>query len=384
MRRNLIRTAFLAAALVAAAPPAPLAAQQTTSEREREQRERDEERARERAERDRERAERDREREREHAERDRERAKANAERERVRNQIRGQIRSSDDRDDERGSDSGPQVTRVDTTVALGQGAVVDLSLVSGEIVVTGWTRGEARVKASTERGSINFLHSAQRLSLETRSLRGRSGDTRYELTVPEGTRVLMRSTSGDLKVSGVKGEVEARSVSGDVSVSDATRSVTIETVSGEVIGGRVAGDLHGTSVSGDVALDGITGDVDFTSVSGEIALVNARSRRVHLAAVSGDLAFQGPLDAAGRYEFGTHSGNVELTLPADASAVVSVQTFSGTMDSQFQLTMQPAPAGTGRNGRRMEFTLGRGGPRVSAETFSGNINLERGASRGSK
>jgi DUF4097 and DUF4098 domain-containing protein YvlB len=240
------------------------------------------------------------------------------------------------------------------------------------------------VKASTEYGSISFDHSAQRLSLETRSSRGRSGETRYELTVPEGTRVLMRSTSGDLRATGVKGEVEARSVSGDVHVSAAVRNVTIETISGEVAAERLNGNVHGSSVSGEVQLDNVTGDVDFTSVSGSVSLANARSRSVHLGAVSGDLSFQGPLDAAGRYDFGTHSGDVRLTLPADASAQVSTQTFSGSMDSEFQLTMQPAADGTRRSSRRMEFTLGRGGPRVSAETFSGNITLERGGSRGSK
>jgi len=374
MPRNLFRAVLIMTAVAAAAPPALLHAQQSDSTRA--ERDRQKEIAKELA---KERAERDRERQREL--RDRERDRQQAARARARDAARRTSGADADWADNDDDERGRITTKLDTTVTFGANGVVDLSLMSGEIVVTAGPRGQAHVRATSEGGALRFEHGTDRLSLDVEGRRNR-GDSHFEVSVPEGTRVLMRSISGDLKAHGVKGELEARSTSGDVDVSDAVRSITIETISGDVTAARLAGDVHGSSVSGDVALDGVTGDVDYGSVSGDISLTNARSRSVHLGAVSGDLTFQGGLDPAGRYEFGTHSGEVSLRLPADASATVSVQSFSGEVESDFPLTLQ-ASSGVRRPGQKMEFTLGRGGPRVSAETFSGNITLERGTGRGS-
>src|SRR5215212_1709904 len=91
--------------------------------------------------------------------------------------------------------------------------VVDLTQVSGDVIVTAWDRGEARIRAYAERGDIRSTLSSSRLTLEIESVRGRVGDSRFEVFVPAGVRVLARSTSGDVTVKGTKGPVDARSTS---------------------------------------------------------------------------------------------------------------------------------------------------------------------------
>jgi DUF4097 and DUF4098 domain-containing protein YvlB len=96
--------------------------------------------------------------------------------------------------------------------------------------------------------------------------------------------------------------------------------------------------------------------------------------------VSGDVTYAGTVDPAGRYDFRSHSGTVRLVLPAGTNASLSVETFSGDIDSAFPLTLRPeaAPAEGGRKRpRRMEFTIGSGGPRITAESFSGDLVIER-------
>ena len=46
----------------------------------------------------------------------------------------------------------------------------------------------------------------------------------YEVTVPEGVRVVLRSMSGNLTVRGVKGSVDLHTNNGDVEVTDASGS----------------------------------------------------------------------------------------------------------------------------------------------------------------
>jgi len=57
---------------------------------------------------------------------------------------------------------------------------------------------------------------------------------------------------------------------------------------------------------------------------------------------------------------------------------VSVSTFSGDMESDWPMTINP---GGGMRPREWEFTIGSGSAKLNLESFSGTIYLRRGASR---
>lgn len=263
-------------------------------------------------------------------------------------------------------------SRIDTTLALAGDGTVDLSLVSGEIHVTSWNRGEVKIHATSDRGILRLDASPSRLTLSVRSERGDLGDTRYEVTVPASARVITRSVSGDIESRGGS-EVEAHSVSGDITLSDASGRARIETVSGTVHATHVGSGLRVDAVSGDLSLSDIVGDVDVQTVSGEIELDGVRSSYVHTETVSGDTRFAGTLDPKGRYELHSHSGDIRLSIPP-VGASFEVETFSGDIESDYPMTMQPR---TGGDHKRMEFAINGGGARVSAETFSGDVKIER-------
>jgi DUF4097 and DUF4098 domain-containing protein YvlB len=344
-------------------------------EREREQarRERERERTRERAEREREQArervERERERARERADRDRERADRDRER---------------DRDETVGA-QGP--TRIDTTVSVGRDASVDLSMVTGDITVTSWGRGEVQVRGYSERLPLRFEQSGStvRVSTPSNRSRGRAGDQRLEVVVPVGTRVAAQSVSGNVSVRGVRGEVEVGAVSGDVEVQDAVRRVLLNSVSGAVRGTNLDGEVRANAVSGEVTLDDVRGDISSETVSGESTVRRARTSRLRMQSVSGELTYDGTIARDGRYELNSHSGEIHLALPSDVGASLSLRTFSGSFDSDFELTMRPdgrdGSSRASRNDRRMDFTLGGGGATIVAETFSGTIKLARAGAR---
>jgi DUF4097 and DUF4098 domain-containing protein YvlB len=184
----------------------------------------------------------------------------------------------------------------------------------------------------------------------------------------------MRSVSGDVSARGVKGEIEAHTVSGEIEVADAQDRVTLESVSGGVRATRLGGSVRGSSVSGDVDLDGVGGDVDFESVSGSIGILRAKSRIVRTETVSGSITYEGSIDANGRYQFSSQSGDVRLRIPASTGAKLTMQTFSGSLDSAFPVTLQP---GQRTRQQRFEFTIGSGGASISAETFSGDVTIEK-------
>jgi DUF4097 and DUF4098 domain-containing protein YvlB len=278
------------------------------------------------------------------------------------------------------------ITRIDTTVRLDRGGAVDLSLISGKIRVTGWDRPEVKVSATIESGRLRFDANSSRVSVSVEDTdndgrrRNRHnntvGDAQYVVSVPRGSRLIMEAVSGDVMAKGSQGEIEANSVSGDVDVSDGVRAVSAESVSGSVHASQVNGNLRTETVSGDLRAENVSGNVQASSVSGTIRLVGIQSKDVRTETVSGDITYTGTIEPSGRYNFEAHSGTIRLNIPRGSGAQFSVETFSGDVNADVPVTIPPG--GSRREGR-MEFTIGDGRARVTANTFSGQIVINTGS-----
>lgn len=269
-------------------------------------------------------------------------------------------------------------SRVDTTFAFDKRGTVSLSLRSGEIIVRAWDRDQVQVRAYSERSVVRLEASQTRVSVDL--MRETGGDARFELTVPRGVRVDARAMNGDITVTGTRASVDANTQSGDVSVEDAGEMIDLGSVSGDVTGTRLSGDIEVRAVSGDVVLTDIRGDVEANSVSGDVELRGVVARYVRAKSTSGDVAYDGTIDPTGRYEVGSHSGSVDLSIPDGASALFTVSTYNGTIDSDFPITLKPGDHGLG-NSKRFTFEIGRGEARINAESFSGDITIRSSAAR---
>ncbi len=145
----------------------------------------------------------------------------------------------------------------------------------------------------------------------------------------------------------------------------------IKTVSGDVIGSALKGTLDVGTVSGDLRLTDVGGDaLDAVSVSGNVELDRVTVREVSAETVSGDVTFVGAIDGKGSYDFKTLSGNVTVTLPKEPDAKMSAVTFSGGLKSDF-----PISAAGRRRRNRYSATWGAGTAQVDLESFSGNIRI---------
>ncbi len=277
--------------------------------------------------------------------------------------------------------------QVDTTLRLDRGGAVDLSLISGRIRVTGWDRSDVHIKASIESGYLDLSANSSRITLGvdeegSRGRRGRHhdnvGEAMYDVQVPRGARLILEAVSGDVTARGSQGEIDATSVSGDVEVSDGARSVSVESVSGSAHASNVNGNLRIETVSGDLRAETVSGNVEASSVSGTIRLSGIQSRDVRTETVSGDIIYIGSIEPSGRYGFDSHSGTIRMSIPRNAGAQFSLDTFSGDFSVDFPVTVPP------REGRRrndhVEFTIGDGRAIVKAETFSGRIVINNGDS----
>jgi len=274
---------------------------------------------------------------------------------------------------------------IDTTFRMGRGGLVDLELVSGDIIVTGTTGNQVRVRATSEQGRLTLRTSSTLATLRVEHDhdrdrdRGRSrGNDRYEISVPAGVRVVMQVMSGSLTARGVDGDVDASAVSGNVELHDIGGIVNVEVVSGQITTSGLRSGIHVETTSGPVLVTDVDGEVLIENTSGHITLRDIRSRLVSVESVSGDIRFDGAIESEGRYEFETHSGTIRLMLPPAVGAQLKLSTFSGSIQSEFPITLDPRARS---NEKRIEFRLGNGGASLTAETFSGSISITRGTAR---
>ena len=91
--------------------------------------------------------------------------------------------------------------------------------------------------------------------------------------------------------------------------------------------------------------------------------------------VAGSIEFEGAMTGKGSFSFETHSGEIEIVVPADISAEFEISTFSGDIDNDFgqkaERTSKYAP------GKELEFVTGSGDVSISASSFSGRVYIKK-------
>ncbi len=283
-----------------------------------------------------------------------------------------------------------QTERFSKSVTLGATGSFLLANISGDIVVTGGAGTQIQIEAikkgrtttDLQNARIDVTESAGRVEVRVEYPR----DTRnaaavdFTVTVPKGAEVSLKSVSGDIKVSGIDGDLRAETVSGDVTVDASARLDTAKTVSGNVTVQSASSPdtLTAGSVSGDVSLRGVKArSLEAGSVSGEIRLIDVTCERATAKSVSGDLTFEGPLAKGGRYELTSHSGDVVVRTGDTVGFELSANTFSGDINSDLPINMRFGGDEGRRSRRRQEIrgTYGDGSAMLTVTSFSGNIRI---------
>jgi DUF4097 and DUF4098 domain-containing protein YvlB len=152
------------------------------------------------------------------------------------------------------------------------------------------------------------------------------------LHVPPGTKIDVRSGSGDLTASGITGPARMETGSGDVTATGLTGDADLRTSSGDVNARGLAGDVTLRTASGDVnAGDLAAGTVQAVSSSGDVELdFRLAPRDVDAATASGDVDVSLPFGQTYRVEADTGSGDRHVMGDDPASPrIVRARTSSG-------------------------------------------------------
>jgi DUF4097 and DUF4098 domain-containing protein YvlB len=294
-----------------------------------------------------------------------------------------------------GRDTGQEQTdRFSGKYRIGPDGRVSVSNVAGDITVIAGSGDEVSVEATKrarrdrsqlDQVRIEVDNAPGRVDVRTSYPRFANNNVsvEYRVTVPSGVSVELHSVSGSVKVTGVRGAVRAESVSGTVTAADTPKLELAKSVSGDV-------SFSGVSTDTDVSIGSVSGSVrgrsikahglEFTSVSGDVVISDATCERFGAKSVSGSIEYSGTIARAGRYDMNSHSGSIRLTLTNPPGFEVTASTFSGSIRSDFPLTIGGDDRRGGRPGissRSIRATFGDGSATLTLGTFSGNIVIEK-------
>ncbi|HEX5732733.1 MAG TPA: DUF4097 family beta strand repeat-containing protein [Blastocatellia bacterium] len=210
---------------------------------------------------------------------------------------------------------------------------------------------------------------------------------KFERTyTPQGPAHLkLSNTNGDVIVTtwGKKTVAVRANAAPSVSIQDQVLGDTIIiTVKRDLRLGRADFEVFvpsDTSVSiknvmGRIEVQGVTGHVTVDSIDSDVRLTGVRSPSVDVKVTSGDISFDGELEGAGPFSLQTLKGDLDVTLPANASFDLLARALSENINLGAFLG---SLTGTSRGPKSISGTYQKGGARLSLTTYVGRILLHK-------
>ncbi len=206
-----------------------------------------------------------------------------------------------------------------TVSIINQYGPVSIKPSTGNFVVVSATTYSDKVE-------VDQSQSGNRVDVQSHLLPGATAENSrvdYEVTVPADASVTLESMTGPLRAEKLHGDVEAEGANASIEIREISNShVHVKTMNGAV----TLTDIH----DGHVEIDSVSGDVTLKSVTGPL---------VRVSSTSGRIVYDGDFGYAGEYRFNSHSGNIDATIPQDASVDVKAQSVRGQV--QDDVPLQP-------------------------------------------
>jgi DUF4097 and DUF4098 domain-containing protein YvlB len=250
------------------------------------------------------------------------------------------------------------------------------------------------------------------------------GRVNLTITVPKTAKVTLNAARGDVAVSGTGGldmtaahgdvhlnsitgsvqahlgnnkhDFSAHQIDGDLTADGNTNDLTISEVKGRFsINGDMFGEVHVENVTGPVSVHTSRTEVQIASLPGDLTFdsdslrvneskglvrVVTRSKDIELNQIYGDSYVENrdgriAIEPAGVFnvEAKNSKGDVELTLPPNASASVSGRTHNGDIITEYSLNI------SGEEDKSVSGKIGSGQSKIDLSSSNGDLHIKKGA-----
>jgi hypothetical protein len=261
--------------------------------------------------------------------------------------------------------------RADTTVAVQSGGRLEVSNFSGSVTVNSWSRDAVRVRVHSEGNTVVEVEpESGGLQISASDRRGPPGRVDYDITAPAWMPIEVTGPMNDVEVDGSKASVTVETVNGDVTLRGGSGDVELTSVQGQIAVTGASGHLKLSAINQGVTATRVSGQAEIETVNGDILLDDVQLGDLDASSVSGNLWFRGVMRPEGHYQLQSHAGDIQVVMPDQPNARVTVSTYSGELSSDYEIGLRRL-----NTKENVSFTLGGGGARLDLESFSGRIQL---------
>ncbi len=282
--------------------------------------------------------------------------------------------------------------------ALAKDGKVIVGNVSGMIEVRGWpeaqvkiealkvskAKNEAKAKENLDKVQIAVQKTGEILRIETKypEQKGRNESTNvsvhYQIWIPEKASLSVANTSGSVTADGIGGAFEGRITSGNATLTRLGGGAYCYVISGATKASDIVGDCDFTVVSGSISVDKVKGSIQAETTSGPIRMIGIEgARTVRAKVLSGSVSYDGKLEKDGKYSLEAMSGRLEMIIPSGSSFDLEAESFSGGIETDFDVTVTGRISGDHGPARELRGTVGQGGASVRLKAFSGHIQIKK-------
>ena len=250
------------------------------------------------------------------------------------------------------------------TISATPGGEVSVEITAGKLTVTGWDRNEVHIEGELGDNIEDVRVESDgdeikiKVEIEDRNMPMDEGYATLEIHIPADTKLKLKSVAVEIDVKNIRGEMEIKGVSGNISVSGRSQTIEIESISGKIL------------------IEDGADEIKVGSVGGAVSITGGVMTNVDVGSVSGDIRFDGDLNADGNLSIESFRGDVLILIPTDISTRFELSTFSGKLESDF--AGMKIPKNKFLPLKKASFATGSGfGTEISIETFSGAIEVRK-------
>ena len=308
--------------------------------------------------------------------------------------------------------------RGDVSVTAGDGSNVQ---VQGHLVAFANSDADAKKVFDAEQAHVTVSGN----TVLVKSNSNNRGRTNLNVTVPKTAHVTVTAGHGDVTAAGLsagaaitsshgdvhlstitgsvqvhfsndKGDFSAHQIDGDLTADGNCNDLTFSEIKGKVtVNGEIFGDVHMENITGPLHLHTSVTELELATLPGDMTLnsddlrvteakgqvrISTHAKDVDLSQIYGDTVVnnsrgQISIEPAGPYSIEARSGkgDVEVTLPPDASVTVDGRTHNGDIVSDFPLMIN------GEESKTVSGRIGGGVGKVSLVADVGDLRIKKGS-----
>jgi DUF4097 and DUF4098 domain-containing protein YvlB len=241
---------------------------------------------------------------------------------------------------------------------------------TGQFVAVNATKHSNKVELDCESSPGNMRVEVRTHALPQQKPSADEAKVDYEISVPDGVTVSVRTSTAPITVDSSGPHDPFKGTGSDLTLTSDTGAITLRDIhKSSVRVHSVAAPVSVTNVNG--------GHLEITDSGGNVQMVNVNVPRATVNTIKGDISYQGDVAGGGAYRFITHSGAIDVSLPANASLDLIEHSVSGSVENDYPFKEKDHKIFIPTPGRSFAGTSNSGLSSVELQSFSGRIRVKK-------